>query len=189
MAPTEIERKFTIKYLPKEVETIKKITQKHIFRDMVCSIRVRESIDLFTKEKVYTHTIKARGENLKKYSIIELEKEISEADYNRLQCFKGSKIIEKYRCIIPLYDDLKAEVDVFDGWMRGLVIAEVEFKSVEQAEAFKMPQWFEKNVPHQEFSNRALSTKTRNEILEMVGKEQLVNNNLIFEKLKRIIIQ
>lgn len=185
MLPTEIERKFTIKYLPKEIQTIKKITQKHIFKDMVCSIRVRESIDLFTKEKIYTHTIKARGEENQKYSVTELEKKIKENEYKRTRAFRGSKTIHKYRCIIPLDDGLKAEVDIFDGWMKGLVIAEVEFESVNQAENFKMPKWFNKPVPHKEFSNRMLSTKTRTEILNMIGKKQLEKNMKIFYSLKK----
>lgn len=187
MVPTEIERKFTIKYLPKEIETIKKITQKHIFKDMVCSIRVRESIDLFSKEKIYTHTIKARGEKTKLYSINELEKTIKKEEYKSLKPFKGSRIIQKYRFIIPLQNDLKAEVDVFDGWMRGLVIAEVEFKSVQQAKNFKMPKWFEKPVPHKEFSNRMLSTKSREEILEMIGEQQLAKNRKIFKEIRKYI--
>lgn len=182
MVSMEIERKFTIKYLPKEIESIKRITQKHIFKDMVCSIRVRRSIDLFTKEKVFTHTIKAREENMQKYSICELEKTITEEEYNSLYPFKGSKIIDKYRCIVPIGDNLKAEVDIFDGWMKGLVIAEVEFNSVEQADNFKMPDWFEKNVPHREFSNRKLSTSSREEILRMVGKAQLELNQKIFKE-------
>lgn len=184
MVPTEIERKFTIKYLPKKIESIKKITQKHIFKDMVCSIRVRESIDLFTNEKIFTHTIKARGDQNQKYSIYELEKQITEAEYRKLAPFRGSRIIEKYRCVIPIQDGLKVEVDIFDGWMRGLVIAEVEFKNVEQADCFQMPNWFEKPVPHREFSNRSLSTKPRREILKMIGQAQLATNKKIFNELK-----
>ena len=187
MVPMEIERKFTIKYLPREIESIKKITQKHIFKDIVCSIRVRSCIDLFTNEKVFTHTIKARGENVQKYSICELEKNISEEDYNKLEPFDGSKVIEKYRCIVPIGDNLKAEVDIFDGWMKGLVIAEVEFETIEQAENFELPDWFEMAVPHREFSNRKLSTKSRDEILEMIGQRQLKVNEKIFRDFERVM--
>lgn len=187
MIPTEIERKFTIKYLPKEIESIKKITQKHIFKDMVCSIRVRRTIDLFNGKRIFTHTIKARGEKNKKYSIYELEKQITENEYNRLKPFKGSRIIEKYRCIIPIENNLKVEVDIFDGWMKGLVIAEVEFENINQAENFKIPKWFEKSVPHKEFSNRSLSTKSKKEILKMIGEVQLVNNEKIFNELQNRI--
>lgn len=185
MLPMEIERKFTIKYLPNEIESIKKITQKHIFKDMVCSIRVRRSIDIYTEEKIFTHTIKTRTENLEKYSICELEKNISEEEYFKARSFRGSRTIDKYRCIVPIGDGLKAEVDIFEGWMRGLIIAEVEFESVEQAENFEMPDWFEKSVPHKEFSNRRLSTASRREILNMVGSKQLRINRKIYEDLKK----
>ena len=187
MPPTEIERKFTIKYLPKEIESIKQIAQKHIFKDMVCSIRVRRSIDLFTQEKIFTHNIKARGEKNQKYSIYELEKQITENGFNKLQPFKDSKIIEKYRCIVPIGHDLKAEVDIFFFFLKGLVIAEVEFKNSKQAELFKMPRWFEKPVPHREFSNRSLSTKSRKEILKMIGEAQLATNEKIFNELQKRI--
>lgn len=185
MLPMEIERKFTIKYLPKEIESMKQITQKHIFRDMVCSIRVRKSIDMLTGEKIFTHTIKAKTENLQKYSICELEKKISEEEYQDLKPFHESQIIEKYRCVIPVQDGLKAEVDIFQGWMKGLIVAEVEFKTLEQAKKFEMPDWFEKEVSHQEFSNRKLSTKSRKEILQMVGKEQLITNQKIMQELEK----
>ena len=187
MLPTEIERKFMIKYLPKEIENIKIITQKHIFKDDICSIRVRKTEDVFNKKTIYTHTIKARSEKVQKYSIYEIENKIKKQEYERIYPFKGSRIIKKYRCIVPIHDNLKVEVDVFDGWMKGLVIAEVEFKNVNQADNFRMPKWFEKSVSHREFSNRRLSTKTRKEILEMIDSRQLRNNKKIFWQIQNII--
>ena len=173
MVPKEIERKFTIKYLPQNVESVKKITQKHIFKDSVCSVRVRRSVDMFTKEAVYTHTIKARTENLEKYSICELERNITEEEYNKSRPFRGSRTIQKYRCVVPIQDGLKVEIDVFEGWLKGLIIAEVEFKSSNQAEEFKMPSWFGEPLENKAFSNRALSTKGRHEVMYMIGREHL----------------
>ena len=182
MVPTEIERKYTINYLPKEIKKIFKITQKHIYRDPVCSIRVRKSLNILTNKVIYTHTIKANGKNTQKFSTIELEKNITEEQYESLNPFKGSQTIEKYRLIIPLENGLKAEVDIFEKKLKGLIIAEVEFESVEQAEKFKMPSWFEKEVPHKEFSNRKISTKSRKEVLELIGKKQLVINEKILKE-------
>ena len=187
MVPTEIERKYTINYLPNEIKKIFKITQKHIYRDSVCSIRVRKSEDLSTNEVKYTHTIKAKGKETEIFSITELEKEITEEQFEEVKPFKGSNIIEKYRVIIPLEDGLKAEVDIFEKKLKGLIIVEVEFESVEQAKTFKMPSWFEKEVPHNEFSNRKMSTKTRKEILELIGKKQLaINEQILKEFIKRM---
>ena len=189
MLPMEIERKFTINYLPDNIKSVTKITQKHIFKDMVCSIRVRRSLNIYTGEKIFTHTIKARGENVEKYSICELEKSISEEEYKKLKPFRGSRTIQKYRCVVPIANGLKAEVDIFDGWMKGLIIAEVEFESSKQAEEFEMPNWFEKSVEHKEFSNRALSTKSRHEIMLMIGKNQLATNKRIYNYLQRKVIK
>lgn len=72
--------------------------------------------------------------------------------------------------------------------MKGLIIAEVEFKSVEQAEDFKLPSWFGMPVEHKEFSNRALSTKSRHEIMELVGKEQLAINKRIWNYLNKKVL-
>ncbi len=185
MLPKEIERKYTINYLPKDVTKIIKITQKHIYRDPICSIRVRKSLNTATNDAQYTHTIKIKEKNDQKFSTIELEENITEEQYESLNPFKGSQIIEKYRLIIPLENGLKAEVDIFEKSLKGLIIAEVEFESTEQAESFKMPLWFEKEVSHKEFSNRKISTKTRREVLELIGKKQLVINEKILKEFRK----
>ena len=180
MLPKEIEKKFTISYLPDEIEKITKIKQKHIYKDSVCSIRVRKSINLNNKETIYTHTIKTRREDDEKFSITELEREIKKREYDKLKPFEGSKIIEKDRCIIPIENGLRAEVDIYYGDLKGLIVAEVEFNNIEQAENFKMPNWFKKEVFHKDFSNRKISTLPREEILKMIGEKQLDVNKRIF---------
>ena len=189
MLPMEIERKFTINYLPDNIKSITQITQKHIFKDMVCSIRVRRSINMYTGEKIFTHTIKARTENLEKYSICELERNITEEEYNKSRPFRGSRTIQKYRCVVPIQDGLKVEIDVFEGWLKGLIIAEVEFKSSKQAEEFKMPNWFGGPLENKAFSNRALSTKGRHEVMYMIGREQLGVNKRILNYLQKRVLR
>ena len=48
-----------------------------------------------------------------------------------------------------------------------------------------MPSWFEKEVPHKEFSNRKISTKTRREVLELIGKKQLAINEKILKEFRK----
>lgn len=187
--PTEIERKYTLRTLPPKLENITKITQKHVFKDSMCSIRVRKSENIYTKEKEYTHTIKARGANVKKFSIYELEEKISMQEYEEIDPFIGSRPIEKYRIVAPLANGLKAEIDVFKGFLKGLIIAEVEFATVEQAENFEMPSWFNEAVSHREFSNRKLSTKNRADVLGLIGSKQLNINEKIIYELKRKYIK
>ena len=181
MLPKEIEKKFTINYLPDEIKKIIKIKQKHVYKDSVCSIRVRKSINLNTNKTKYTHTIKVRRKEDEKYSITELERDISKTEYDKLKPFEGSKVIDKHRCIIPLENELFAEVDIYYGDLKGLIIAEVEFKNTKQAENFKMPSWFKKEVMHKDYSNRKISTLPREEILKLIGKRQLAINKKIYQ--------
>ena len=155
----------------------------------MCSIRVRRSINMYTGEKIFTHTIKARTENLEKYSICELEKNITEEEYIKSRPFRGSRTIQKYRCVVPIQDGLKVEIDVFEGWLKGLIIAEVEFKSSKQAEEFKMPNWFGGPLESRAFSNRALSTKSRHEVVGMIGREQFNVNKRILNYLQKRVLK
>ena len=54
-------------------------------------------------------------------------------------------IIKKRRHLIP-YDKFTIELDVFLAPLSPLIMAEVEFESIEEANAFKGPEWFLKEV-------------------------------------------
>ena len=51
-----------------------------------------------------------------------------------------------YRIPLPGSDHLVIELDVFSGTYQGLVLAEVEFSSMEEAMAFTPPDWFGEDV-------------------------------------------
>ena len=69
-------------------------------------------------------------------------------------------IISKKRYLIPLPDGLTIELDVFAAPFEGLWIAEVEFSSEEQANAFTPPEWFGEEVTwSSEYHNSTLSRK------------------------------
>ena len=73
----------------------------------------------------------------------EWEKEISIVEAKALLNLCKPTIIEKIRYIIPVGDHL-FEVDVFQGNNIGLVVAEIELSSAD--EAFEKPQWLGKEV-------------------------------------------
>ena len=97
--------------------------------------------------------------------------------------------VELKECVVPIQDGLKVEIDVFEGWLKGLIIAEVEFKSSKQAEEFKMPNWFGGPLENKAFSNRALSTKGRHEVMYMIGREQLGVNKRILNYLQKRVLR
>lgn len=55
-------------------------------------------------------------------------------------------LIAKTRYLIPLWNGLTAELDLFEDALDGLKLVEVEFSSVEEANAFVAPEWFGEDV-------------------------------------------
>ena len=69
-------------------------------------------------------------------------------------------VVRKKRYRIPLPDELTIELDLFDPPFEGLILAEVEFTSEEQARAFLPPEWFGEEVTWStEYHNSTLSQR------------------------------
>jgi adenylate cyclase len=69
----------------------------------------------------------------------------------------GRRVI-KTRYLVPLEDELTAEVDVYEGALSGLVTAEIEFDSERDSEAFEAPDWLGREVTGDaRYANRALA--------------------------------
>ena len=67
-------------------------------------------------------------------------------------------MIRKKRYLIPIESNLKIELDIFEGDLDGLVLAEVEFSDVETANSFIPPEWFGEDVTFSEkYQNSNLS--------------------------------
>lgn len=128
----ETERKFLVLddgYKAQAVES-HRIRQGYIAHDMGRSVRVRILDD--------RGFLTVKGPFIGLGSRPEWEKEISlqEAEELFLLCKPGS--IDKTRWIVPA-GERKFEVDEFHGENEGLVMAEIELKS--QDEAFERPSW------------------------------------------------
>lgn len=128
----ETERKFLVKddgYKAQAVES-HRIRQGYIAHDMGRSVRVR----ILDDKGILT----VKGPFVGLGSRPEWEKEISlqEAEDLFQLCKPGS--IDKTRWIVPA-GERKFEVDEFHGENEGLVMAEIELKS--QDEAFGRPSW------------------------------------------------
>ncbi len=148
----EIERKFTLKSLPHDLESYPRhhIEQAYLNVDPV--IRVRK------EDEEYYLTYKGSGMMTREESNLPLNKD---AYYHMREKADGN-IISKTRYLIPLLhpgfkegfpappDDysLTIELDVFDAPFAPLIMAEVEFGSTEAAEAFVPPDWFAEEVTY-----------------------------------------
>ena len=65
--------------------------------------------------------------------------------YHHLIKKADGRIIKKTRYLIP-YGKYTIELDVFEGSLASLILAEVEFDSIEEANAFVAPDWFDQDV-------------------------------------------
>ena len=134
----EIERKF----IPKEMPDLDKFEKKHIEQGYLNTdpvVRIRRTDDR------YTMTYKGRGLMARE----EYNLPLNEESYIHLRPKCDGNFIEKDRYLIPLgkeYDDLTVELDVFDGILKGLVLAEVEFTDEKQATSFVPPEWLGEDV-------------------------------------------
>lgn len=131
----EIERKFTVKKLPGNLETypFHIIEQAYLNIDPV--VRIRREDDN------YYMTYKGKGMMARE----EYNLPLNRPSYNHLLAKSDGNLISKKRYLIP-YGPYTVELDIFEAPFSPLIIAEVEFPSVKEAEAFLPPSWFDKDV-------------------------------------------
>lgn len=188
----EIERKYTIKQFPEElkINKILEIEQVYLYRDNFTNLRVRKIINKNKATTQYIYTVKTKGDidYTNNYQIgrkYEIENEITEEEYNKLKRTKISNIINKTRLIIPIEQELKVEIDIYYGYLEGLLIAEIEFPNLEMANTYKKPNWLGEELGYKEFSNRKLAEMTREELLSKVTEEFMNTNKKVIEKIHK----
>ncbi len=147
----EIERKFTIKKLPENLENFEKLEMEQAYLCTDPVIRARK------ENETYYLTYKGKGLLAREEANLPLH----QAAYNHLLPKADGLVIKKTRYIIPLTNpvfdmillkkngvealpaglNLKVELDVFH-MPTGLIMAEVEFPTIELANAYQMEDWF-----------------------------------------------
>ncbi len=141
----EIEKKYRVKYLPEAYEKYpcKVIEQGYLCENPV--VRIRKS----NEDYILTYKSKLGMENLAEKNARvnhEVEVPLNKEGYEHLKDKIDGNLIVKKRYVIPLEAGLKAELDIFEKCLDGLVIVEVEFDSEEAAGTFIPPEWFGEDV-------------------------------------------
>jgi adenylate cyclase len=132
--PQEIERKFKVKYLPKEIENMIGVSIDQGY--LADGRRYRHKGDK------YYLTIK-RGTGLVRE---EFEEEITEAEFNSVWADTEGARLSKTRYKIKLSGDCVAELDIYSGDLEGRMVVEVEFADIDLAMTFEPPDWFGEDI-------------------------------------------
>jgi adenylate cyclase len=91
-------------------------------------------------------------------SRLEEEIAIDAERFARLWPLTEGRRLQKTRHLIPTDTGLTIELDVYSGVLTGLMVAEVEFDSEEEADAFEPPGWFGAEVTDDaRFKNQKLA--------------------------------
>ena len=160
----EIERKFTVKTIPVNIEQYQchVIEQAYLNTDPV--VRIRKEDDN------YYLTYKGKGLMARE----EYNLPLNEESYYHLREKADGNVIAKNRYLIPIENptftsdfklpvdqiSLTIELDIFGAPFDNLIIAEVEFPDKETAEAFMPVDWFLEDVTNNpEYHNSNLSRK------------------------------
>lgn len=135
----EIERKFTVdsnKWAEVEKPQPIRIAQSYLSSTPECTVRVR-----LKAEKAYL-TIKGKTSGI---SRSEFEYEVPVSEAKEMMETLSNKTLSKLRYEIKVGNHLW-EVDVFEGKLAGLIIAEIELSS--EDEVFELPDWVVEDVSH-----------------------------------------
>jgi len=144
----EIERKFTVSAVPADLlqYTCKELEQGYLCSNPV--VRVRKSVK--NGEASYILCYKSKLGLEKKSDATaqvcrEEEMPLTKEAYEKLLSKVDGRVITKKRYLIP-YNKYTIELDVFEGELKGLVFAEVEFPDETEAAEFVAPEWFSEDV-------------------------------------------
>jgi CYTH domain-containing protein len=75
----------------------------------------------------------------------EAEIELDPESFDSLWPLTEGRRLHKRRHLVP-HGDLRIEVDVYEGDLESLVVAEIEFPSEEEARGFDPPEWLGEDV-------------------------------------------
>lgn len=154
----EIERKFLLPRFPEAIidagelviQSEQRIEQTYLAIDENEELRVRRLANLTTGEVSHTHTFKS-GNGLVRE---EVEYSISASIYAQVTAAFGFTPLTKNR-ITAEWNGKTVEIDSYDQIQ--LSVLEVEFPSLEEANAFKAPEWFGEDITSQkQYSNKTV---------------------------------
>ncbi|MBR3985853.1 MAG: CYTH domain-containing protein [Bacteroidales bacterium] len=145
----EIERKYLVRQLPDDLEQYEHFEIEQAYLCTSPTLRIRKMGD------AYILTVKEKLSSVSS-AIHNREEEfaLSEQAFQHLltKCDNGRVGKTRYRINLRqqmgdgAYEGLTAELDIFHGRHRGLMLVEVEFPNTQVANSFVPPDWFGEDV-------------------------------------------
>ncbi len=173
----EIERKFTVKELPKDLDRYPYHVIEQGYLNVHPAVRVRREDDIYYM--TYKGSSPESGSD-GKIGKVEYNMPLDKESYDHLVLKADGNMIRKKRYLLPLNSDgfdeaffagdpdikkaveegkIKIELDIFDAPFEGTILAEVEFPSEEAARAYKPAKWFFEDVTGDvKYSNSHMSS-------------------------------
>jgi CYTH domain-containing protein len=151
----EIERKFLVERPPADLDpaAARHIEQGYLALDEQSGAEVR----LRRHGEELSLTVKGAGQLAR----VEEEFEPSAEQFESLWPLTEGRRIQKLRHELPA-GELTIELDVYEGALEGLAVAEVEFPSEDASRAFEPPSWFGRELTDDaRYRNRALAVDGR----------------------------
>jgi len=149
-ASQEIERKFLVKRQPPDLERYR---NREIEQGYLAAQRDGRQLRLRKAGNRYSLTFKRGRGTIRE----EWEIELTPAQFEQLWPATGGCRLRKRRYDVP-FGQFVIEVDIYDGSNKGLIVAEVEFDSLEQCRDFQPPDWLGREVSGQSrYSNVKLA--------------------------------
>ena len=149
----EIERKYLVTAPPSDYHTWEAVQMEQAYLCTAPVVRIRQ------EDESFYLTYKGKGLLSREEYNLPLTREA----YSHLLPKADGVILTKKRYLIPLEgsDHLTIELDVFEGALAPLVLAEVEFETEEEANTFVPPEWFGEDVTFStKYHNSTLSQRT-----------------------------
>ena len=173
----EIERRFLLKpcpvkdFLNREEIPFEALEIEQYYLKGDCVIRYRKAGSNYYK------TVKS-GEGMVRQ---ESEREVSKEEYLQNLLNKDGRVIKKIRYRVKS-NNLILEIDEFMGSLEGLNILEVEFKSEDEANSYKIPIFMQDLILQEitalrDFSNKALSKSSFYPIIKRQNQEITQNES------------
>ncbi len=147
----EIERKFCVQKMP----DLTACTGIEISQGYISVGENGPEIRLRRKGERFYQTVK-QGKGVQR---TEVEVELSRAQFDTLWLLTAGRRLEKVRYEIP-EGVWTIELDVYRGHLKGLVVAEVEFETLDESSRFVPPPWFGREVTDDDrYKNATLAHK------------------------------